>query len=91
MKEEDLEKRLDESVAKFESWYARLPLVVRVLGDIICLDLTVYIVAWVSSSVGLFGLSSPNSWPLSTWGYILVVSAALCLGYELITAKPRKT
>ena len=91
MKEENPEKRVDESVAKFESWYARLPLVVRVLGDIICLDLTVYIVAWVSSSVGLFGLSSPNTWALSTWGYIIAVSAALSLVYELITTKPRKT
>ena len=91
MKEGYIEKRVDESVAKLESWYAGLQLAVRVLGDIVCLSLTIYIVAWVSSKLGVFGLSSPNSWPLSTWGYILVVSAALCLGYELITAKPRKT
>ena len=91
MKEEDLEKRLDESVAKFERWYARLPPVIKVLGDIICLDLSVYIVAWVSSSVALFGLSSPNTWALSTWGYIIAVSAALSLVYELITTNLRKT
>ncbi len=87
MPEEDIEKRLDESVARLEGWYARLPLIVRVVGDIICLDLTAYIVAWIASSVGLFELSSPGTWALSTWGYILAVSAAVSLAYELITKK----
>jgi hypothetical protein len=91
MREEDIERRLDESAARLESWYARLPLVVRVVGDIICLDLTAYIVAWIASSVGLFELSSPGTWALSTWGYIIAVSAAVCLVYELITTKRQKT
>jgi hypothetical protein len=89
--EDDLEKRVDESVAKFESWYARLPLAVRVLGDILCLGLIIYVVAWVASSLELFEISSPNAWAWSTWGFILVVSAALCLGYELMTRKARKS
>jgi len=87
MKEENLEKRIDEKAAAFEGWYARLPLVVRALGDVICLGLTVYIVAWLCSVFGLFGLSSPNAWNLSTWGYILGACFLVGLVYERVMSK----
>ncbi len=85
-----LEQRINESVADFESWYAGLPLAVRFLGrflgDLICLDLTIYVVALAASGLGLFGLISPNTWSLSTWGYVLATSVAVCLAYEIFVA-----
>ena len=64
MTEQNIEKKVDESVAKFESWYATLPLAVRVLGDIVCLGVSIYLLAWAVAALGLFGLTSPNSSPL---------------------------
>ncbi len=83
MKEQGLEKKVDESVARFETWYASLPLAVRLLGDIVCLGLVVYVVAMVASAIGLFGLPSPNTWALSTWGSVMAVCVFVGFIYEL--------
>lgn len=83
MSTKDFEERIDKSVARFDRWFAHLPFGVRLIGDVICVGFFIAIVAWLLASLGLFGLTSPFSWSISSWGYVLLVSVALGLLYEL--------
>lgn len=85
MDEKDVERKVDEFGAKADNWASSLPLPVRLLGDIICSGVTVYIVAWIIFYFGLFGLTSPNTWAFSTWAYILIAILVISVIYELFS------
>ncbi len=90
MSGKDIEERIDRSVAKFESWYARLPLAVRLIGDVICLGVIIYLVALLLASLGVFGLTYPHTWTIGSWGTVLLVSVALSVVYELSFSGSKK-
>ena len=81
MGEKDVERKIDEFGAKVEKWVSSLPLAVRLLGDTVCLGVTVYVVAWVLSYFRLFGLTSPNTWAFRTWAYTLLAILVISIIY----------
>ena len=85
MDEKNIERKIDDFGAKVDKWYSSLPLAVKLLGDIVCLGVIVYIVAWVVSYFDLFGLTSPDTWTLHTWVYLLIVIFVIGVIYELFS------
>ena len=43
MDEKNIERKIDDFGAKVDKWYSSLPLAVKLLGDIICLGVILYI------------------------------------------------
>jgi len=85
MDEKNMERKIDDFGAKVDKWYSSLPLAVKLFGDIVCLGVILYVVAWVVSYFNLFGLTSPNTWTWHTWVYLIVVIFVISFTYELFS------
>ena len=85
MEEKDIEKKIDELRERAGSWYANLPFFVRVLGDVVCLGLIIYVLGLILYYFGLFRITAPARWGVWNWAYIGIVSLVISVTYELFT------